>query len=653
MKNKLTAVISVVVCLLLVASVFTACSVKKGENENSTTLTPDDNWRPGDDQAYQPVQITDVELVKLVNKALGDEAKGFNGDLSTLTAEQMKKVKEEAKKEGYVVESDESGDPIIKKEPTSEVSSNVYEEILSEAEVEGTTGLTPEEYEKVSKAAEDKGLTALTGDEGGITIVSRVVPTTSKATTSSGGNNNPGVVTDPTTVATKPGGNTSPSQTFTAREPGTVAAKTTAVLSAFGNTYGNGSLCNFQGTAIAGEGSVSAGNTMLDANGKVQTYSSGVVVKFNEKGKKSWASTISSDDMTGLHDIAVLADGSVIAVGYTMGENFPASSYKCKGSVEGLMAKFNAKGEKQWVKFFGGSGGDEIYCVAACPDGGYVIGGNTTSKDFDLKGTSDQKSKAFIAKMDANGNLQWVKAMGGSKNVTAQDIAVSDKGYIFVTVQALCIDGDMAKYDGPESLRRYNIVIKYNPDGSEDWNYVLHDAGNLLMNSICTGNDSGCVVAGYYSTKVNGNTGIFKNIYNGGQPGTYDGAIVKIDGNGKKAWVTPLIGFQSDYITGIDKINGGYAISGYTTSTNRDFAFTNKGEYDSFVYVISNYGKLQASTSFAGSEVDRATGIASNGKTVYVCGSSLSADGSFANCDYKPSGDNSVGFLFKFDLQQN
>ena len=654
MKNKITAVISIVVCLLMVISAFTACSVKKGENGDNTTLTPDDNWRPGDEQAYQPMEITDVELVKLVNKALGDEAKGFNGDLSSLTDEQMKKVREEAKKEGYIVETDSEGDPVIKKEPVTEVSSELYDEILSEADVENPTGLTPSEYEKVSQIAEEKGATAITNDDGSVTIVRRITTTAPTAT-------NPGTPTNPTnpgntnTSALPTGvtGVTNTPQSFSRNEVGTVAPKTTAVLPAFSNSYSNGTHCLFQSTDMTSDGAVSVGNTLLNSSGKVQEFSSALLVKFNEKGKRAWSDVLSADDMTGYNDVAVLKDGSVIAVGYTVGENIvPDSQYKCKGSVEGVMVKYSAKGERLWTKLFGGSGGDEIYCVAAAPDGGYVMGGSTTSKDFDLKNTSSAENKAFVAKYNADGNLQWVKTMGGSKNCTTEDVAVSDQGIIFASIQALCIDGDMATFKGPSAGHRYTVAVKYNPDGTEGWKKCFYDEGNVLLNSICTGNDSGCVLAGYYSSRVEGNKGTFKGIYNGGQPGTYDGAVIKLDGNGTKVWLTPIIGFQSDYLTGISKVNGGYAVTGYTTSTNRDFAFTNKGEYDGYVYVISNYGKLQASTSFAGSEVDRALGISSNGTDVFVCGASTSADGSFADCDYKSNGTDSIGFLFKFNLQQ-
>ena len=185
-RNKLTVVISVALCLLLIASVFTACSFKKGGEDESTTLSPGEDWGLSADETYQPVEIESVELAAIVSKALGEEANGFSGKLSDLSEAQLNKVKKVAEEEGYIVDTNDKGDTVIKKNSNLEVTavnSEKESEILSEAGVKNTTRMSREDYEKVSKAANDRGATAVTDKDGNVTIVETTVkPTTTRAT---------------------------------------------------------------------------------------------------------------------------------------------------------------------------------------------------------------------------------------------------------------------------------------------------------------------------------------------------------------------------------------------------------------------------------------------------------------------------------------
>ena len=668
MKDKMTAVIAVALSLLMIASVFTACSFGKKDSEESTTLSPDDSWRPGSNETYEPVEVESVELAAIVSKALGDEAADFNGDLASLDEEQLEKVKKTAREEGYVVETDENGDTVILKDgnvKVSEAPSEKAQEILSEAGVEKTTGLSREQYERVSKAAEDKGVTAVTDKQGNLTMVeTSVVPTSAPVnttdpikTTGSGSSQTTrttapttaGKTTSQTKVTVSPGGNTSASYSS---QSTTIGYKVTNMARSTGNTYGAKGSSVFTANAYTSDGSVMAGNTYSSEEAASGSYSNGLVAKYKENGKKQWSDVISSDDMTMLEDVAVLTDGSIIAVGDTIGENIVSdSAYKCKGTCEGVMVKYSSSGKRQWIKIFGGSGGDIIYSVAATSDGGFIIGGKSDSADFDLKNVSSEKVKAFVAKCDANGSLQWVKAIGASKHNTVKDLAVDNAGNIFAVIETLATDGDYASLPGASNGKKYSVVEKLDAAGNKIWIKDLYETGQTNIVSVAADNEGGCVVAGSYACGKSGNGGSFSNLYNGGSAGTYDGIIVKLSQGGSFKWLLPLIGFQSDYVTDIVPVKGGYAFTGYTTSTNRDFAFTNKGDYDSFVGSVSDNGRLTVMRSFGGSASDRAMALCSNGTdTVYSCGTTYSSDGDFAECDDKSNGSVSVGFVFKYDV---
>ncbi len=667
MKNKFTARLCVFMCLVLIISTFAACSIKK-DDDNATTTSPvvnnNDSWNTNG--GYEPVTITDVELVELVSEALGDEASGFNGDLSTLTPEQLEKVEDLAADKGLIIEKDENNNTVIKKEevPTTQVTPEEYSNIMNQVSVSDPNNLTPEEYEELSKVASDNGMAVVTKPGTSEVQIVKPVPTTKV--------NVPVVTNAPTAfptvgppITTKPVKQTTPTynpptQGYIPPVP-TTASPVSALSSAWVNTSGGQSHQVLVDSETVDGGVVSVGITFQKPDGSTGGKSSGIIIKYNEKGKVVWSNiigggeTVTTDNnTTSFESVTVLKDGSIIAVGYTHAQDVTGATdadYKCKGTIEGLVVKFNSKGERLWTKLYGGSKGDMIYSVAATPDGGFVIGGKAESDDADLKNLATSIRKAFIFKCDANGNIQWKRALSGSKHNAVQDMAVTPAGEIYVDIECISGDGEFAEIEGTQTTKKTTVVLKLDANGKTLWQKALRDSGATELHSIALASDGGCVVAGQYSAASAGNSGSFKGLYNGGDPGTFDGMIVKFNPNGTVGWLLPLIGFESDFITGITKIDGGYAVSGYTTSTNRDFSINNRGNYDTFVYTLNDYGSKRNIYSLGGSLADNARGICSDGSSsLYLCGSTNSGDGYFANCGAKGTESMAVGFLCRFDL---
>lgn len=646
MINKIKTALAILLCFAIVLCVMSACSKNK-ESEDDTTLISDDTWQPGSDETYQPVEITGVELADFVSEVLGDEAKDFNGDIDKLSDDQLNKIKEEAKSEGYFVETDDSGKTVIKKNDihASQASDKEVEEVLKKADVSNKDKLTDEEYEKVSKLAEKESKVAVTDSNGDVEIYkvttrpTTTKPTTAhKTTTKKHGDNKPPKTTEPDYVASA----------------GTRKVETIGINTGITNTFGGDGPSIFTECVSVADGVIAVGNTYMTPKGKKGTYPSGLVVKFTSTGKRVWKDIVSANQSVQFQDVAILTDGSIVVVGTTISTDLvDPSLYKCKGTSEGVIIKYDASGKKIWTHIFGGSGGDILYAVCATPDGGFVIGGKTDSTDSDLKGTdSSTNIRGFVTKLNSDGTIVWTSTMGGSKHAATYSLDTDESGTIYAVMQTVNFDGDFAKIDNPGTSRRYSVVLQISPDGKIKWTVPFYDEGAVNLESVVANGSLGCVVAGYYGAPKVQNSGSFKGIYNGGQSGTTDGIMIKISPLGEVVWILPFIGFQSDYIQDITRVPGGFAVTGYTTSTNRDFAFSNNGDYDSFVFIVSSGGKIQSSASFGGSDADRAQAVCCIGTEVFSVGATSSSDITFANVDCVCDGESNVAFINNLNLLQ-
>ena len=93
------------------------------------------------------------------------------------------------------------------------------------------------------------------------------------------------------------------------------------------------------------------------------------------------------------------------------------------GGRDVYVIKLDANGNLQWTKTIGGPGGEVGFSLIQTSDGGYAIAGYTNSfgaGDWDF----------YVVKLDANGNLQWTKTTGAKKeDLGLSLIQTSDGGY--------------------------------------------------------------------------------------------------------------------------------------------------------------------------------------------------------------------------------
>ncbi len=168
------------------------------------------------------------------------------------------------------------------------------------------------------------------------------------------------------------------------------------------------------------------------------------IVRTDLSGTKVYDSTIggsSSDFMTCL---AGAYDGGFIAGGYSASTISGKKTDSCRGAYDYWVIKLNSDGSIKWQKTLGGALGDYMTSVNPTRDGGYIVGGYSSSN---TSGEKSENSKGgndyWIVKLDSLGNKQWDKTYGGSGDDRLVGVAELDLNqYILCGTSTSPADGD-------------------------------------------------------------------------------------------------------------------------------------------------------------------------------------------------------------------
>jgi hypothetical protein len=222
------------------------------------------------------------------------------------------------------------------------------------------------------------------------------------------------------------------------------------------------------------------------------------------------------------NDVIMTSDGSYLITG---------SNQSTPANRDVYLLKVDNKGTVIWEKTFGGVGSDYGAALLELPDGGYLIGGSSSS-------FGDGNDDFYLIKTDSLGITVWEKTYdAGSRDYCASICLTSDGGYVLI--------GDTSA----------NIfIIKVDRDGGLIWERTFLDMSGA---SIIETADNNFMIAGTKYTVVNNE---FER----------DAMILKINSNGIPVWTKTFGVEQSRARSIIPSSTGGYIASGYTQGSGAD-----------------------------------------------------------------------------------
>ncbi len=285
------------------------------------------------------------------------------------------------------------------------------------------------------------------------------------------------------------------------------------------------------------------------------------LLRLDDTGAVAWQYNYGGSGTDWLASVQQTTDGGYIAVGSTTSTDGEVRSTHGGGAYDVWVVRLNDTGGIKWSKTFGGTGDDEGWSVQQTTDGGYIVGGYTSSHDGDVTGFHGGAADYWALKLNDTGGIVWKHTYGGNGDDESQSITqTSDGGYI-MTGNSSSTNGDVTGNHGGYDL----WTVKLNDTGGIAWQKCYGGTGDDNGQNISQTRDGGYIVTGSsYSSD-----GDLTN--NKGQGDLW---VVRTKGTGALQWQKNVGGDSLEIgFSAVETLDGAFAVLGFTQSANADVTY--------------------------------------------------------------------------------
>ena len=356
-----------------------------------------------------------------------------------------------------------------------------------------------------------------------------------------------------------------------------------------------------------------------------------------QNAEYEWATSFTGSDYMFTFGLAADDAGYVYTTGGIVGTvdfdpGSGTSNITSAGITDIYVSKQDPSGNLEWAKSFPGAGNNNGRGIAVDGSGNvYATGSFAGTADFDpgagVNNISSQgQGDMYIAKFDPQGNLAWVKIIGGPQNEVGFDIHVDDANNIYITGEfSNTIDFDpgpgVSNLTG--NVNGSSFALKLNSSGGFEWARAFGLGAGL---AISTDGNSNVVLTGRFSGTGDFDPGAGTATMTA--VGSFDIFIVKLNSLGNFDWAKQLGATGFNYGNGIGTDDqGNVFVGGYYYGT-ADFDpgagttnLTSNGTSDTYVVKFDATGAFQWAHSLGGAAADNGNDLSVDGAgNVYTIG---------------------------------
>ncbi|MDR1264577.1 MAG: hypothetical protein LBK42_03170 [Propionibacteriaceae bacterium] len=384
--------------------------------------------------------------------------------------------------------------------------------------------------------------------------------------------------------------------------PSTAAAPTTVLpTSTWAKAYGGQDDDKFFDLTVAADGSIFAAGYTGSTDGDITTNRGdrdALLAKIAPDGTLIWARAYGGTNYDTFNALAIAADGSLFAAGYTLSTD--GDIITSKNGIwwgDALLAKIAPDGTLVWARAYGGASGETFSAVALADDGSVLAAGDTNSIAGDITTSHGGWSDALLAKIAPDGDIIWTRTYGGTNDDKFNALAVADDGDILAAGYTESDDGDITTNRGDEDA----LLAKIAPDGALRWTRTYGGTSRDTFNDLAVADDGDILAAGYTESDDGDITT---------NRGGWDALLVKTAPDGTLLWAQTHGGTDWDsFNTLVIAADGDILAAGYTGSTDGDLP-PSHGDDDALLAKTAPDGTLVWARTHGGADGDSFSALA-------------------------------------------
>ncbi|WP_439883330.1 hypothetical protein ACSX1A_09175 [Pontibacter sp. MBLB2868] len=352
------------------------------------------------------------------------------------------------------------------------------------------------------------------------------------------------------------------------------------------------------------------------------------IVKVDAEGNKEWDKTYGGSAREMFSSLEQTSDGGYIIGGSSLSENSGEKSGESRGGFDYWIIKVDAQGNLEWEKTFGGNSSDLLREIIQTSDGGYLLGGASSSGVSGEKGGASRGETDFwVIKLDTEGNIEWDRTYGGNTvDWLTQLQQTNDGGYILGGFSDSDVSGEKSEPNWGD-IDDYNVgrdywIIKIDADGKKEWDKTFGGLYEDNLFDIIQTQDGGYLLGGSSGSGIGGDK---SEAFRGGEFGDY--WIVKVDAEGNKEWDRTYGGSDSDELISIQQTSdGGYVLGGSSFSdASGEKSENRKGDTDIWIVKINAEGNIEWDKTIGGNSGDGLSTIKEVSSGEYIIAGSSSS----------------------------
>ena len=334
-------------------------------------------------------------------------------------------------------------------------------------------------------------------------------------------------------------------------------------------------------------GYILVGSSLSNKNGNKEDKNKGDLDfwlwKMDERGNQEWQKSFGGNKVDLLQSLSLTIDGGYILAGTSSSDKGFDKKDDCKGQEDFWIIKLDAKGGEEWQKTIGGNGAEKLLSVIQTNDGGYILGGTSSSDKAEPneKGKVDEYNKSensrgnldfWIVKLNSTGKIEWQKTIGGKYNdILKCLIQVKEGGYLLGGYSN-------SPYSGDKTANNFGQgdfwIVKITDRGEIEWQKVLGGNKDDNLFSLIQTKDGGLLIGG------NSNSDATDTKSKSNKNGT-DFWVIKMNENGNIEWQEIYDYGKNDVLTSIiENRDGTFLIGGYAASESKSKKKGNPSKLD-------------------------------------------------------------------------